>query len=137
MKTRQSLTLEDAKSIGEAAVAEARSRGWVVTIAVCDDGGHLMWLQRMDGAPAMGATLGPQKAEASVMTLKPSRMLEEMVNNGRYAGLRLPVTPIEGGEMIVVDGDVVGGVGVSGVLPHQDAQVARAGIISIGATHSI
>jgi len=137
MKKRQALTLEDAKRIGETAVAESLSRGWAVTIAVCDDGGHLMWLQRMDGAPAMGATLGPQKAQASVMTLKPSRMLEEMVNNGRYAGLRLPVTPIEGGEMVVVDGDVVGGVGVSGVLPHQDAQIARAGIVAIGATYSL
>lgn len=137
MKTRKVLTLDDAKAIGQAAEAEAVRRGWNVTIAICDEGGHLLWLQRMDGAPPMGAVLGPQKAHACIMTRKPSKLLEDMVNNGRYAGLRLPVTPIEGGEMVVVDGDVIGAVGVSGVLPHQDAEVARAGIEAIGASCSL
>ncbi len=137
MKTRQVLTLDDAREIGAAAESEARAHGWAVTIAVCDEGGHLLWLQRMDGAPPMSAQVAPDKARTCVMTRKPSKAIEDMVNNGRYAALGMPVMPLEGGEMIVVGGEVIGAVGVSGVKSAQDAQVARAGVLAVGATFAL
>ena len=133
MRTRPALTLADVKTIAAAAEAEALRQGWVVTISVCDDGGHLVWLQRMDGAPPMSAAVAPEKARTCVLTRRPSKALEDMVNSGRYAALKMPLVPLEGGEMIVVDGEVVGAVGVSGVKANEDAQVARAGVAAIGA----
>lgn len=131
MKNTHALTLEDVRTIGAAAEAEARDNGWAVTIAVCDGGGHALWLQRMDGAPLMSAQVAPEKARTSVLTGKPSKVFEEMVNNGRYAALSMPVVPLEGGEPIVVGGVVIGAVGVSGVKAGEDAQVARAGIAAL------
>jgi len=133
MKTRKVLTLDDARTIAAAAEAEALRNGWNVVIAVADHGGHLMWLQRLDDAPLMSITVAPEKARACVHARRSSKLLEDMVNGGRTAGLHLPVQCIEGGEMIVVDGELVGAVGVSGVKPFEDAQVARAGISAIGA----
>ena len=131
MKTRFALCMEDARMIAQAAEAEARRNDWQVTIAVCDEGGHLLWLQRMDGANPMSALVAPEKARTSVMTRKPSKALEDMVNDGRYAALAMPVIPLEGGEMVIVHGDVIGGVGVSGVKAGQDAQVAQAGVRAV------
>lgn len=133
MKTKQVLTLEDARRIAAAAEQEAQRNGWPVTVAVCDDGGHLLLLQRMEGAPLMSAEIAPEKARASVLARKSSKVLEDMVNNGRFAALAMPISPLEGGEMVVVDGEIVGGVGISGVKAPQDAQVARAGVAVIGA----
>lgn len=133
MRTRPALTAADVKSIAAAAEAEAQRNGWAVTISVCDDGGHLMWLQRMDGAPPMSAAIAPEKARTCVLARRASKVYEDMVNNGRFAALKMPVVPLEGGEMIVVDGEVVGAVGVSGVKAGEDAQVARAGVAAIGA----
>ncbi len=137
MKSCQMLTLDDARMIAAAAENEARRRGWPVTIAICDAGGHPLLLQRMDGAPLMSTEVAPAKARTCVMTRKPSKALEDMVNNGRYAALKLPVATIGGGEMIVVGGELVGGVGVSGVKPDEDAVVARAGVAAIGASISL
>lgn len=128
MKNTKLLTLDDVKSIAAAAEAEAITCGWAVSIAVCDAGGHPLWLQRMDGAPLMSALVAPEKARTSVLSGKPSKAFEDMVNNGRYAALAMPVVPLEGGEPIVVDGLVIGAVGVSGVKAGEDAQVARAGV---------
>ena len=128
MKTTHALTLADAKLIAAAAEAEAIAHGWAVSIAICDAGGHALWLQRMDGAPLMSATVAPEKARTCVLSGKPSKAFEDMVNNGRFAALALPVVPLEGGEPIVVDGSVIAGVGVSGVKAGEDAQVARAGV---------
>ena len=114
---------------GKLAIPEGAS----VTVAVCDSGGHLLWLQRMDGAPLMSASVAPEKARTCVLTGKPSKVFEDMVNDGRYAALAMPVVPLEGGEMIVVDGHLVGAVGVSGVKKGEDAQVARAGVAAVGA----
>ncbi len=133
MRTRPALTLDDVKTIAAAAEAEAIGNGWAVTISVCDDGGHLLWLQRMDGAPPMSAAVAPEKARTCVLARRPSKVYEDMVNNGRYAALKMPVLPLEGGEMIIVDGEIVGAVGVSGVKAGEDAQVARAGVAAIGA----
>ncbi|PLX71877.1 MAG: hypothetical protein C0607_18470 [Azoarcus sp.] len=131
MRTIQQLTLEDVKRIAAAAEAEAVAKSWAVTIAICDAGGHPLWLQRMDGAPLMSTTIAPDKASTCVLTGKPSKVHEDMVNNGRYAALRLPVMPIEGGEPIIVDGTVIGAVGVSGVKAGEDAIVARAGVAAL------
>lgn len=131
MKEIKALTLADVKIIAAAAETEALARGWAVSIAVCDAGGHQLWLQRLDGAPLMSAQLAPAKAHACALTGKPSKVFEDMVNNGRFAALSFPVLPVEGGEPIVLDGLVIGAVGVSGVKAVEDAQVARAGIAAL------
>lgn len=131
MKTIQALTLDDVKRIAAAAEAEAAANKWAVSIAVCDAGGHLLWLQRMDGAPVMSATIAPDKARASALSGKPTKVLEDMVNGGRVAALGMPVVTLEGAEPIVIDGSVIGAVGVSGVKAPEDAQVARAGIAAL------
>ncbi len=128
MKITHALTLADAKLIAAAAEAEAIAHGWAVTIAICDAGGHALWLQRMDGAPLMSAAVAPEKARTCVLSGKPSKAFEDMVNNGRFAALAMPVVPLEGGEPIFVDGEVIAAVGVSGVKAGEDAQVARAGV---------
>ncbi|MCB1899556.1 GlcG/HbpS family heme-binding protein [Cognatazoarcus halotolerans] len=128
MRTINSLTLDDARHIAAGAEAEALANGWTVSIAVCDGGGHALWLQRMDGAPLMSAQVAPEKARACVLSGKPSKIFEDMVNNGRYAALAMPIVPLEGGEPIITDGVVIGAIGVSGVKAGEDAQVARAGI---------
>ncbi len=133
MKTTSMLTLADARCIAAAAEREAQANGWAVSIAVCDAGGHALWLQRMDGAPLMSAQVAPDKARTCALGGKPSKAFEDMVNNGRFAALSLPLVPLEGGEPIVVDGLVIGAVGVSGVKASEDAQVARAGVAVIGA----
>ena len=137
MKTRTVLTLDDARKIAAAAEAEALRNGWNVVIAVCDHGGHLICLQRLDDAPLMGVSVAAEKARACVHARRPSKALEDMVNNGRYAGLDLPVQCIEGGEMIVIDGELLGAVGVSGVKPFEDVQIARSGIAAIGAGYTL
>ncbi|MEZ5628086.1 MAG: heme-binding protein [Rhodocyclaceae bacterium] len=134
MKTIRVLTLDDVKRIAAAAEAEAVAKQWAVSIAVCDAGGHALWLQRMDGAPLMSAAVAPEKARTCVLTGKPSKVFEDMVNTGRIAALSMPVVPLEGGEPIVVDGVVIGAVGVSGVTAGEDAQVARAGVAALGST---
>lgn len=131
MKSTQALTLADVRRAAEAAEAEARAHGWAVSIAICDAGGHALWLQRMDGAPLMSAAVAPEKARTCVLSGKPSKAFEDMVNNGRIAALAMPVVPLEGGEPIIVDGCVIGAVGVSGVKAGEDAQVARAGVAAL------
>ena len=131
MKTTHALTLADAKLIAAAAEAEAIAHGWAVSIAICDAGGHALWLQRMDGAPLMSAAVAPEKARTCVLSGKPSKAFEDMVNNGRFAALAMPVVPLEGGEPIVIGDNVIGAVGVSGVKAGEDAQVARAAVAAL------
>ncbi|WP_418646987.1 GlcG/HbpS family heme-binding protein [Thauera butanivorans] len=131
MKPTYMLSLEDARRIAAAAETEARDKGWAVSIAICDAGGHALWLQRMDGAPLMSAAVAPEKARTCVLSGKPSKVYEDMVNNGRFAALAMPVVPLEGGEPIVIDGNIIGAVGVSGVKAGEDAQVARAGVAAL------
>lgn len=131
MRSTKLLTLDDVKRIAAAAESEARSNNWTVSIAVCDAGGHPLWLQRLDDAPPMSALVAPEKARTCVLSGKPSRTYEDMVNNGRFAALKMPVVPLEGGEPIIVEGTVIGAVGVSGVRSGEDAQVARAGIAAL------
>lgn len=134
MKTREMMTLDDVKKIAAAAEAEALRNNWAVSIAICDDGGHLLWLQRLDGANPMSSEVAPGKAKAAAIARKPSKVLEDMVNGGRTAALAMPLMPLEGGELIIVNDSVVGAVGVSGVKAAEDAQIARAGIAALDAS---
>ena len=133
MKTKPVLTLEDVKKIAAAAEAEALKNKWAVTIAIVDDGGHMLWLQRLDGAAPVSAWIGPQKAITSAIGLRESGVYEKMINEGRVSFLSVtPVTPLEGGVPIIVDGQFVGAVGVSGVKSSEDVQIAKAGIAALG-----
>jgi|SRR5690625_4670637 len=128
MKTVKQLTLEVVEKMGASAKAEAEKQGWAVSVAICDAGGHLLWLQRRDGAPAMSASIASDKARTSAISGRNSQDLEDMVNQGRTAALSMPIVPLGGGLPIVVDDVVIGGIGVSGVKPNEDAQVAAAGL---------
>ena len=134
MKTKPMLTLEDVRRIAGAAEAEALAHGWQVSIAVVDDGGHLLWLQRLDGAPPVSARIAPAKAATAAIGRRESRVYEEMINQGRTAFLSAPALEgmLEGGAPILVEGHCIGAVGVSGVKSSEDAQVARAGIAALG-----
>ena len=134
MKTKASLELADVKAIAAAAEAEALANKWAVTIAIVDDGGHLLWLQRLDSAAAISAQIAPAKAQTAAMGRRESRLYEEMINGGRVSFLSAPGLQglLEGGVPIVKDGQCIGAVGVSGVKSTEDAQVARAGIAALG-----
>jgi len=133
MKTRPYLSLEEVKKIAAAAEAEALANRWPVAIAICDDGGHLLWLQRLDGCPPVSSSIAPEKARTAALGRRPSKAYEDVVNNGRTSFLSVPLLQalLEGGEPIVVDGHTIGAVGVSGVKSAEDAQVARAGIAAV------
>ena len=134
MKTKATLELTDLKTIAAAAEAEALKHGWAVSIAIVDDGGNLMWFQRLDGAAPISAHIAPAKARTSALGLRESKIYEEMINGGRMSFLSAPVLEgmLEGGVPIMKDGQCLGAVGVSGVKSSEDAQVARAGISAIG-----
>jgi uncharacterized protein GlcG (DUF336 family) len=134
MQTKPVLTLDDVKKIAAAAEAEAMANQWKVAIAVVDDGGHLLWLQRLDGVAPISSQLAPAKARTAALGRRESKIYEDMINNGRYSFLRAPELDgmLEGGVPIVVEGQVVGAVGVSGVKSAEDAQIAKAGIAALG-----
>lgn len=134
MKTKSFLELADVKAIAQAAEAEALKHNWAVTIAIVDDGGHLLWLQRLDGAPPVSSHIAPGKANTAAVGRRESKVYEDMINGGRVSFLSAPALKglLEGGVPIVKDGNVIGAVGVSGVKSNEDAQIARAGIAAIG-----
>jgi uncharacterized protein GlcG (DUF336 family) len=133
MNSKPFLSLEDARRIAAVAEAEARQHGWAVAIAVVDDGGHLIWLQRLDGAAPISVQIAPAKARTAALGRRESRVYEEMINGPRAAFLSAPGLDgmLEGGVPIIVDGHCVGAVGVSGVKSSEDAQIARAGIAAL------
>lgn len=133
MKTTSLLELADLKRMAAAAEAEALAHGWAVTIAIVDAGGHLLWLQRLDGAPPVSAQIAPAKAHAAALGRRDSKVYEDVINNGRYSFLSAPGLSglLEGGVPILVDGHCLGAVGVSGVKSSEDAQIARAGIAAL------
>ena len=135
MNTKPFLTLHDVRRIAAAAETEAQSNRWPVTIAIVDDGGHPLWLQRLDGAAPISAAIAQAKARSAALGRRESREYEEMINQGRTSFLSAPALEgmLEGGLPVFVDGHCVGAVGVSGVKSAQDAQVARAGIAALGA----
>ena len=135
MKASTQLELADVKRILTAAEAEAMKNGWAVCVAVVDPGGHLLALQRLDGAAPNSADIAPAKARTAALGRRESRVYEEMINQGRVSFLSAPDMRgmLEGGVPIVVEGQCVGAVGVSGVKSSEDAQIARAGIAALGA----
>ena len=134
MKNKPALELADVKAIAAAAEAEALKNKWAVSIAIVDDGGHLLWLQRLDGAAPISAHIAPAKANTAAVGQRESRIYEEMINGGRVSFLSAPDLKglMEGGVPIIKDGACLGAVGVSGVKSTEDAQIARAGIAALG-----
>jgi len=123
------LTLEDAKKIAAGAEAEAKRNNWPVVIAIVDDGGHLLYLQRLDDTQYGSVNVSIEKARAAIAFRRPTKIWEEHISEGRLRYLNLPGTlPIEGGLSITVGNQFVGAIGVSGVRSFEDAQIAQAGI---------
>lgn len=133
MQQKAVLSLELVNQILDAAQQEAEANGWLVTIAITDDGGHPLALRRMDGCAPMAAYVAPEKARSAALGRRDSQAFEDMINGGRTAFLSVPMLQglMTGGVPILHDGQVIAAVGVSGVKPEQDAQIARAGIASL------
>ncbi|MDM4764819.1 heme-binding protein [Pelomonas sp. SE-A7] len=133
MNQKPYLSLDDVKRIAAAAEAEALANRWAVTIAIVDDGGHLLWMQRLDGASPASAQIAPAKAHAAALGRRESKVYEDMINQGRVSFLSAPGLNglLEGGVPILVEGHCAGAVGVSGVKSIEDAQVARAGVAAL------
>lgn len=126
------LTLEDARRIAAAAEAEAHRNEWRVVIAVVDDGGHLLYLQRGHDTQFGSVETAIKKAHAAVAFQRPTKSSEEAVMSGRLIHLALPgVIPAEGGVPLEINGVIVGGLGISGVRSFQDGQIAAAGAAAL------
>jgi len=133
MQTKPTLEFTDVKKIAAAAEAEAIQNNWAVSIAIVDDGGHLLHLSRLDGAPPLTSHMAPAKANTAAMGRRETRIYEELVNSGRTSFLSAPYVEglLEGGVPIMKDGFCLGTVGVSGVKSAEDAQIARVGIAAL------
>lgn len=133
MNTKPTLALSDLRAVATAAEAEATQHGWAVTIAIVDDGGHLLWLQRLDGAAPISSEIAPAKARTAAVGRRETKVYEDMINQGRVSFLSAPTLTgmLEGGVPILVGGQCVGAIGVSGVKSAEDAQIARAGIAAL------
>ncbi len=133
MNSKMALTLNDARTMAAAAEAEALRNKWAVAIAIVDDGGHVLWLQRLDGAAPVSSEIAPAKARTAALGRRESKVYEDMINAGRTAFLSAPTLHgmLEGGVPVMVQGQCVGAVGVSGVKSAEDAQIARAGIAAL------
>lgn len=132
MKMKPCLGLEEARRIVSAAAAHAKAHGWNVTICVCDDGGHLLALERADGAAPFTVRVAIGKGTVAALGRRESKVFEDSINQGRTAFVTVPLDAmLEGGVPITVDGHVVGSVGVSGVKSSEDAEIARAGIAAL------
>ena len=128
LQATRSIASEGAQRALAAAAAEARKQGWAVSIAVVDPAGELVAFLRLDGAAFSSIDVSRAKARTAARFRRPTKALDSALTNGRLAILGLPgATPVEGGVPIVINGETVGAVGVSGVTSAQDAQIARAG----------
>ena len=126
------LSLEDAKRVAAAARAEAEKNGWAIVIAVVDDGGHLIYLERMDGTQKASSRIAEAKGRTAILFKRPTKAIEDNVLEGRTVMMGLPgAVPLEGGVPLLKDGQFVGGIGVSGVQSFQDGIVARAGAAAL------
>ena len=134
LQTRSTLEYADVVAVSAAAESEAIKNNWAVTIAIVDDGGHLLSLRRLDGAAPISAHIAPAKAHTAAVGRRESKVYEDMVNGGRASFLSAPDLKglLEGGVPIMKDGFCLGAVGVSGVKSAEDAQIARAGIAALG-----
>lgn len=133
MYTKQALTLSEANQLISAAFTEAKQNGWAVAVAVVDDGGHLLSMQRMEDCAPVGAYIAVEKARTAALGRRETKVYEDMINGGRNAFLSAPVisATLEGGVPVIYEGQVIAAVGVSGVKPDQDAQVAKAGVAGL------
>lgn len=133
MQSKQVLTLDDVKKIAAAAEAEAKANNWAVAISIVDDGGHLLWFQRLDGVAPVSAHIAPAKAQTAALGYRETKIYEDMINNGRVSFLSAPYIGgmLEGGVPIMLNGQCLGAVGVSGVKSAEDAQIAKAGIAAL------
>ncbi len=133
MQTKPILEFSDVKKIAAAAEAEALQHNWAVSIAIVDDGGHLLHLSRLDGASPLTSHMAPAKANTAAMGRRETRIYEELINGGRTSFLSAPYVEglLEGAVPIMKDGFCLGAVGVSGVKSAEDAQIARAGIAAL------
>src|SRR6266496_4857704 len=128
LPTKQVLTLEAAKKIAAATEAEAKKRGATVVIAVVDDGGQLILLERLDDTQVASVEVAIGKARTAAIFRRPSKEFEDQVRNGRVAALALPgATPLQGGIPITVGGKVIGAIGASGNSPQEDEEIALVG----------
>ncbi|MDH6147731.1 MULTISPECIES: heme-binding protein [Paraburkholderia] len=133
MLSKPVLTVAETTRIVDAARAEAEKNKWPVAIVVADDGGHPLAVLRLDGAAPSTSYIATEKARTAALGRRETKVYEDMINNGRTAFLSAPLQgTLEGGVPVIVDGHVVGAVGVSGVKSEQDAQVAKAGIQALG-----
>ena len=134
MKNKFTLESDDIKAVAKAAEAEAIQHNWAVCIAIVDDGGHLLWLQRLDGAAPISAHIAPAKAHTAALGRRETKIYEDIINGGRYSFMTAPRIEgmLEGGVPIIKDGQVIGAVGVSGVKSTEDAQIAKAGVAALG-----
>ena len=131
--TKHTPTLDAAKRIGEAAEKFARKKGWNVVIAIVDDGGHVIYLARMDGAQIGSIDVAQAKARTALAFKRPTKLFSDALSGGRTPILGLPgVTPVEGGLPLTVKGEFVGAIGISGVTSEQDGQIAQAGAAVLG-----
>jgi glc operon protein GlcG len=127
MKSRPCLTFDDCKKMAAACEAEARKNDWNVAIAILDDGGHPLWVARMDGATPANVEIAIGKGRTAAVTRRSTKTWEDRIAGGRLAMLGMPVLPVQGGIPIVHEGTCVGAIGVSGVQSHEDEQIASAG----------
>jgi uncharacterized protein GlcG (DUF336 family) len=134
LPSKKVLSLEAAKQVAAAAEKHARENKWNVCVAIVDDGGHLIYFQRMDGTQTGSILVSQRKAQTAIGFKRPSKTFEEGVAGGRSVLLSLPgATPLEGGIPLVVDGEMIGAIGVSGVTSQQDGQIAQAGADALAA----
>ncbi len=132
LATKKALTLDVAKQIAAAAEAEAVKNKWTMVIAIVDDGGNLIYLQRMDETQIGSIEVATEKAKSAVRFKRPTKALEDAVAGGRNAVLKLPgAMPVEGGVPIMADGRLIGAIGASGATSQQDGQVAQAGAAAL------
>jgi len=132
MRNKPALTAADVQKMVAACKAEAAKNKWNVTIAVADDAGSLLYLERLDGAGPMTADVAAGKARTAAVTRRPTKFWEDRVKE-RPVFLKFPDNlPIQGGVPIVYQGECVGAIGVSGVQSHEDEQIASAGIAALG-----
>jgi uncharacterized protein GlcG (DUF336 family) len=129
MYSQWALSIDDAKEIANACRACAVQNGWNVVIAIVDDGGHTMYLERLDGTQKASSVVAQEKAKTALLFKRPTQAIEAVVAKGRNVMMMLPgATPIEGGLPLVRDGQFVGAIGISGVQSHEDGVVAAAGV---------
>ncbi|MCK2045336.1 heme-binding protein [Chromohalobacter moromii] len=132
MKTQAVLELSDVNRLLDAGQQEAEANGWAITVAVADAGGHLLGLRRLDGAAPFSAGIATEKARNAAIGRKETQAFEDMINNGRTAFVSAPMQALlAGGVPVVVEGNVIASVGVSGVKPDQDVQVAKAAVAAL------